>query len=504
MGFAVETYSDGRDLVVKITGNVDEYADFKKIPRPPNQRLVLDLAGVTMLNSVGLRTWVNWTRELRLPEGIFLRNCPPPVVHQMNILDGFLPLGATVESFQIPYHCESCGHEENKTLERNKDFREATIGEKEKIVFSESIPCSACSEAAEADIMPAKYLKFLRRDSGSRGFSLIEMMISVAIVSSVFFLSFDQVIALNTLYKKVDAQVQSRMDASLVSEYLTRQVRQVGGGFVRPWMALVVENGCGARDGMPDCGGADRLSYAHLNRDRDNCRIISAQIPNRFNFDIAMTHCCDASIESKQIIVSTGGAFGSFYVNDRHYDVDTNQCWVDVLPGQLYPFNAANAPTGPVGNFTDWSGADLAEVRTTTIYLDEANRALHAFTDTNNNRVIDTDEDILIADQVVDLQILRGFDRIPQDGSVENRNNDTDEWERNSTSPNDRLGAAGLSAVTLADLRMIAIGVITEGRHYGQTNELEMFDGPTRTVPNAQLTTGQSRIYLRSTFIYNN
>lgn len=332
----------------------------------------------------------------------------------------------------------------------------------------------------------------------SQGFSLIEMMISVAIVATVFFLSFDQIIALNKLYKKVDAQNQSRMDASLISEYLTRRLRQAGGNFVRPWMALWHENNCTARDGLPHCDGADRISYALLNRDIAACRVLTAQSPNRFHFNAAMPHCCSNDIQNQQLIVSNGGNFGSFYATQVYHDEDSGQCWMDVTPGQLYGINTS------IGNFSDWSGADLAAVKTSTVYLDPNTRELHAYTDTNNNRSIEADEDLVIADQVVDLQFILGFDRVPQDGSVENLNSDQDEWLYNSVSANEKLGLGGLTGVTLSDLRMIGIGVVTEGRHYGQAGEIQIFDGPKRVIENAQLTSGQSRIYLRSTLIYNN
>jgi anti-anti-sigma regulatory factor len=164
MAFQTEILSSGNDLIIKLIGKVDESANFGPVPpKKTNQRLILDLEGVTLLNSVGLRSWVLWTRQLDRPEGIFLRNCTPAVVHQMNILEGFLPLSATVESFQVPYHCESCGFETALTLQRGKDFIESVNNEKEKVNLPDSLNCSQCNERCEADIIPSKYLHFLRR-----------------------------------------------------------------------------------------------------------------------------------------------------------------------------------------------------------------------------------------------------------------------------------------------------------------------------------------------------
>jgi hypothetical protein len=325
-------------------------------------------------------------------------------------------------------------------------------------------------------------------------------MISVAIVCIAFTLSLDQIFALNKLHHTIDAQNQSRMDAKLIADYLANNLRQIGGGFVRPWMAMVLENNCAARDGMPACNGADRLTYAHLNRDFATCAVTSADNGNRLHFDPAATQCCSADIDGKQLILGNGAFYSSFYATNPVYDAPTSKCYIDVISGQLYGMNAANGP----GAWAGWNGAQMAVVDATTIYIDPVKHEMYTYVDKNNNRTIDADEEMLVADQVVDLQFLQGFDRIPQDGSVENLNSDQDEWLYNSVSANEKLGQAGLSTAALTDMRMIALGVITEAKFYGKTSESRLFDGPLRKIDNSQLTTGQSRIYLRSTFIYNN
>ena len=115
-----ENENDG--ALIELSGQIDELADFEKIELPQNaKRITIDLKRIKLLNSVGLRSWVLWIKSLD-QSIIVLRHCPAVAVHQMNILEGFMPLKSTVESFEVPYHCESCGSDTMIWAKRGENY----------------------------------------------------------------------------------------------------------------------------------------------------------------------------------------------------------------------------------------------------------------------------------------------------------------------------------------------------------------------------------------------
>ena len=134
--------SSDKQEVIYLTGYVDENADFSGLNPKPSVQLVIDLAGVEHLNSLGLRTWVNWVKKLdQYPGGIFLRRCPNVVVHQMNILEGFIPLNAVVESLEVPFLCDACGHSFKYWAERGRDYKEAAADQPAYVKAPNELPC---------------------------------------------------------------------------------------------------------------------------------------------------------------------------------------------------------------------------------------------------------------------------------------------------------------------------------------------------------------------------
>jgi hypothetical protein len=152
--------SDG-GCSIHFSGEIDETADFHKIDLPKVKHLVIDLKGLRLLNSSGLRSWVLWTRTLTIPL-ITIRNCPSVAVLQMNVLDGFLPMRAVIESFELPYLCESCGQEQRLWAQRGKDFMERMGDKAEWTKFEEEIPCPKCGKKAALDVLPLRYFSFLK------------------------------------------------------------------------------------------------------------------------------------------------------------------------------------------------------------------------------------------------------------------------------------------------------------------------------------------------------
>src|SRR5262245_53899520 len=94
-----------------ISGTIDEKAQLVRLlEHAKDQTLVLDLGGVTFINTVGIREWI---RMLQQATGAQIRiealRVAEPIVHQLNIVPA--ARGAIVTSFFAPYECDHCDAE---------------------------------------------------------------------------------------------------------------------------------------------------------------------------------------------------------------------------------------------------------------------------------------------------------------------------------------------------------------------------------------------------------
>ncbi|MGE0764155.1 MAG: hypothetical protein AB7N80_12815 [Bdellovibrionales bacterium] len=158
--FRVE--NKGNECVIHISGTINENSDFSQLRLEGSKLIYLDLSEVKNLNSMGLRNWVMWIKQLKVKSQMVFRNCPRTVVDQMNILQGFLPMGAIVESFFVPYACPACGKEESYLAVRGKDYMEGSVDTKEGSSLPENGVCKSCGAKTEIDIIPSKYFNFLK------------------------------------------------------------------------------------------------------------------------------------------------------------------------------------------------------------------------------------------------------------------------------------------------------------------------------------------------------
>lgn len=148
-------------IILSFSGDINEYADFTKVDLGGAKEAIFDFSEVRFVNSIGLRGWIIWIKKAAGMSIQFIK-CPRYVVDQMNILEGFLPPNARVESFYIPYYCESCDHTEMFLAERGRDFKEGTADVKEGILVKDELPCPKCGNPAEMDVLKERYFNFLK------------------------------------------------------------------------------------------------------------------------------------------------------------------------------------------------------------------------------------------------------------------------------------------------------------------------------------------------------
>jgi hypothetical protein len=89
-----------------LTGEISEDSDFTILKNINSNLLILNLEGIKLINSCGIRDWVDFQYVLASNVKLVYRLCPQIIVEQMNMVSGFMKKGAMLESFYTPYYDE--------------------------------------------------------------------------------------------------------------------------------------------------------------------------------------------------------------------------------------------------------------------------------------------------------------------------------------------------------------------------------------------------------------
>lgn len=98
------------ETVLHLVGTVDEHADLSLLSRVEATSLVLDLAGVDRINSVGVREWIRAMKAIPDTVRVTWVRVSPAMVSQLSMIANFHGR-ARIRSFYAPYFCEACGWE---------------------------------------------------------------------------------------------------------------------------------------------------------------------------------------------------------------------------------------------------------------------------------------------------------------------------------------------------------------------------------------------------------
>jgi anti-anti-sigma regulatory factor len=145
-----------RDGQLYLVGVIDETATLLEIPgRAVNGLLVLDLAGITFINSQGVREWIRMQQvAAKLGIRIELRRVAEPVIHQLNIVPATRGV-SLVSSFVAPYECEYCDTEHDVVIDVAKH------GAQLARMKPPPIPCPDCQRPMAFANLPELYFTFL-------------------------------------------------------------------------------------------------------------------------------------------------------------------------------------------------------------------------------------------------------------------------------------------------------------------------------------------------------
>lgn len=119
-----------------------------------NGSLDVDFSGIDVINSMGLQKWITIIAEKKL--AIRYINCPVWQVVQLNIMKDFLKFGASVKSFQAPFHCEDDDTPLVYLLEVGDDV--PILADYNDYTFA---PLTIKGKTYTPDFEPSEYLYFL-------------------------------------------------------------------------------------------------------------------------------------------------------------------------------------------------------------------------------------------------------------------------------------------------------------------------------------------------------
>lgn len=141
---------------VVLAGAIDEAAGvIDLVQRAAGGSLVLDLAGVTFINSLGVRDWIRMMQAAQKANlAVELQRVSEPLVHQLNMIIATRG-AAAVASFFAPYACDNCGREESILID--------AVAHAGTLAAMTAPPatCPECQAQMAFNDFPERYFSFL-------------------------------------------------------------------------------------------------------------------------------------------------------------------------------------------------------------------------------------------------------------------------------------------------------------------------------------------------------
>lgn len=147
--FSVRHVESNGNHYIFLGGHIDEDSRFDVV-NGLSGNIIFNFKDVTLINSLGIRNWVNFIKTLSA-KPVFYAECPPLIVRQLNMVPSFMGHAKVLSAF-APYVCDSCDNESAVLLE------EKAFGTLEEV-----IKCQKCGkEENELDGHPQQYFAFAK------------------------------------------------------------------------------------------------------------------------------------------------------------------------------------------------------------------------------------------------------------------------------------------------------------------------------------------------------
>ena len=102
----VESEQNSKRFAFEIVGACEDSFAFPVLPSGPLDEISVDWKKLGLINSSGIARWLRWVHDVRTSQpGVLFtfHHCPTFLVHIINSVNGFLPKGGQVRSFDVPF-----------------------------------------------------------------------------------------------------------------------------------------------------------------------------------------------------------------------------------------------------------------------------------------------------------------------------------------------------------------------------------------------------------------
>ena len=152
----VDVSGDAAERRLVLSGRLDESVRLDgKAAGWAARTVVLESAGITAINSLGIREWMHLMAHLTADGATLVHEkCAEALVEQMS----FIPAvrgGGAVRSFHAPYICPSCFHETSMLIDVE------VHGDTLRAMQAPGLSCEKCGTAMELADLPERLFAFL-------------------------------------------------------------------------------------------------------------------------------------------------------------------------------------------------------------------------------------------------------------------------------------------------------------------------------------------------------
>lgn len=156
MAIAINITKEDDWEVVTYIGPINEESEvhLSRVLENLGPKVKINFKQVSMVNSCGVRSWVNFMREAEENREISYRECTSEIVMQINMIPSFRGR-SLIESVYGAYTCDDCGHQENKLFESGKNM---PASEEDDV---DPPNCSKCGSEMEMEELEDEFFAFV-------------------------------------------------------------------------------------------------------------------------------------------------------------------------------------------------------------------------------------------------------------------------------------------------------------------------------------------------------
>lgn len=154
--FKCEISVDKSVVTWKFSGVMNEHMVIPSIDK--TSPLIINLRGVKMVNSYGLKIWTKWINANSDLLSITLEECPYVFVNNFSMINGLVTSNTIIKSFFVPFFNDQSQERRDILFQQGTDYEVGGFLRLPDVKDSQG-------EYMELDVNPTRYFSFLKRKS---------------------------------------------------------------------------------------------------------------------------------------------------------------------------------------------------------------------------------------------------------------------------------------------------------------------------------------------------